>query len=174
MWYLKDIATVGGQTLTLQQKKKLDEAQAIDSKTLLSTVMLSAPSASTGKEEMADEAVTWGHWAEDPNMAVCQHEGPVWQRRAVQSQQPKWVPMKKRAPPVPEADLLGLCTVPQKTTGAVAVATAPMARHQPQPTAPMARQQPQPQASPVQQQQPVQRGPAQPEAFRHLVEGLQV
>ena len=64
MWYLKDIATVGGQTLTLQQKRKLDEAQAIVSKTLLSTATLSAPSANAGREEMADEAVPWGHWIE--------------------------------------------------------------------------------------------------------------
>ena len=83
MWYFLILHQAGLMwhlMMTLQQKRKLDEAQAIASKTLLGTVVLSAPSASTGKEDMADEAVPWGHWAEDPNMAVCQHEGEACSR----------------------------------------------------------------------------------------------
>ena len=74
-------------------------------------------------------------------------------------QQPKWVPMKKCEPPVPETDLLGWYTAPQKPTwgsgschsihgGAAATAHSTMERQQPQPQTP-------PAPRPKQQQQPV-------------------
>ena len=124
-----------------------------------------AQSASNGREEVEDDA--WGHWTADPNVAVCHHEGPASQCQSVHGQ--KCAPMVKSELPVAKPHLLGLCAAPQKPTGAMAVATAPMARQQPEPTTPTAtKRELSPDPPLVQQQQPVQQGPV----LSHLVEAL--
>ena len=98
---------------------------------LCSCAML-VPSASHGREEVEDDA--WAHRTAEPNVAVCHHEGPASQCQSVHGQ--KCAPMVKSELPVAKPHVLGLCTAPQKPAGAMEVATAPMAREQPEPTTP--------------------------------------
>ena len=137
----------------------------------LCSCAMAVPSASNGREEMDGDA--WGHWTADPNVAVCQHEGPASQCQSAHGQ--KWVPMVTCELPVAKSHLLGLRAALQKPTRAMAVATAPMAEQQAEPTAPVPKKKPQAKTRPdpprVEEQQSVQPRPVLSqlvEAFRQL------